>query len=69
MKALQQICYKKRQVALAELTTEQLEKAVDEILGNKGYKNKALEIQAEIARYDPVGVIIENNKELARKGM
>ena len=44
---------------------EQLVNAVDEILSNQKYKARALEIQAEIATYDPVGVIIENIEELA----
>jgi UDP:flavonoid glycosyltransferase YjiC (YdhE family) len=44
---------------------EQLQQAVDEILSNKRYKTRALEIQAEIAASDPVGVIIDNIEELA----
>ncbi|MCJ1393394.1 hypothetical protein MMC18_006268 [Xylographa bjoerkii] len=48
-------------------STEQLEQAIDEILSNKKYKTRALEIQAEIATYDPVGVIVENIEELARR--
>jgi UDP:flavonoid glycosyltransferase YjiC (YdhE family) len=47
-------------------TVEQLGKAVNEILGNDKFKNKALEIQAEISKYDPIGVIVENIEELAR---
>ena len=46
-------------------STEQLGQAIDEILSNKKYKTRALEIQAEIATYDPVGVIVENIEELA----
>ena len=48
-------------------STEQLERAVEEILSNRRYKARALEIQAEIATYDPVGVIIENIEELANR--
>ena len=50
-------------------STKQLEQAVDEILSNKKYKTKALEIQAEIATYDPMGVIIENIEDLAGRSM
>ena len=50
-------------------STEQLKQAVDEILSNKKYKTRALEIQAEIATYDPVGVIIENIEELAGRSV
>ena len=48
---------------------DQLEQAIDEILSNKKYKIRALEIQAEIAMYDPVGVIIENIEELAGRSV
>jgi UDP:flavonoid glycosyltransferase YjiC (YdhE family) len=50
-------------------STEQLEQAVDEILSNKKYKTRASEIQAQIATYDPVGVIIENIEELAGRSV
>jgi UDP:flavonoid glycosyltransferase YjiC (YdhE family) len=50
-------------------STKQLEQAVDEILSNKQYKTRALEIRAEIATYDPVGVIIENIEELAGRSV
>lgn len=43
----------------------QIERAVDEILSNGRYKTRALEIQAEIAGYDPVGVVVETIEELA----
>lgn len=46
-------------------TTGQLERAVNKILSDKRYKTRALEIQAEIAVSDPVGVIIENIESLA----
>ncbi|KAK8134550.1 UDP-glucuronosyltransferase 2A3 [Apiospora sp. TS-2023a] len=47
-------------------STGQLREAVDEILENSNnYKARALEIKAEIAMYDPVGVIVENIEELA----
>ncbi|KAK7978168.1 UDP-glucosyltransferase B1 [Apiospora saccharicola] len=47
-------------------STGQLREAVDEILGNTDkYKARALEIKAEIAMYDPVGVIVDNIEELA----
>jgi UDP:flavonoid glycosyltransferase YjiC (YdhE family) len=46
-------------------SAEQLGQAIDEILSNKKYKTRALEIQAETATHDPVGVIIENIEELA----
>ncbi|KAH6892492.1 MGT family glycosyltransferase, partial [Thelonectria olida] len=46
-------------------STEQLKDAVDEVLGNERYKTRATEIQAEMATYDPMGVIIENIDELA----
>ncbi|KAH8196844.1 hypothetical protein TruAng_008985 [Truncatella angustata] len=48
-------------------SVEQLRRAVDEILGNEKYKIRALEIQAEIATYDPINVIIENIEELTSK--
>ncbi|RYP75910.1 hypothetical protein DL771_002174 [Monosporascus sp. 5C6A] len=48
-------------------SVEQLGRAVEEILTNEKYKGRALEIQAEIAKYDPVNVIIENIEELAAK--
>lgn len=47
-------------------STEQLGQAIDEILLNQKYKTRALEIQAEIAKNDPVGVIVENIEELAK---
>jgi len=48
----------------------QLGQAIDEILSNRKFKTRALEIQDEIATYDPVGVIIENIEELAgRSGL
>ncbi|KAK6210648.1 hypothetical protein LQW54_005997 [Pestalotiopsis sp. IQ-011] len=43
----------------------QIERAVDEILSNDRYKTRALDIQAEIAGYDPVGVVVETIEELA----
>ncbi|KAM0344917.1 hypothetical protein ACHAPU_007050 [Fusarium lateritium] len=46
-------------------STEQLAQAVDEVLGSEKYKKRAMEIQAEIAGYDPVGVIIQSIEELA----
>lgn len=48
-------------------SVEQLGRAVQEVLTNQRYKTRALEIQAEISRYDPVGVIIKNIEELAEK--
>ncbi|KAM0817972.1 putative Glycosyltransferase family 28 N-terminal domain-containing protein [Seiridium cardinale] len=45
-------------------SVEQLGQAVDEVLANGRYKIRALEIQAEIATYDPVSVIEENINEL-----
>lgn len=47
-------------------SVEQLERAIDEILSNEKYKIRALEIQAEIARNNPVDVIVENIEELAK---
>ncbi|KEY73874.1 hypothetical protein S7711_06084 [Stachybotrys chartarum IBT 7711] len=47
-------------------SVEQLKEAVDEVLTNRRYKDRALEIQAEVAGYDPVGVIIENVEEVVR---
>ncbi|GKU21833.1 unnamed protein product [Fusarium langsethiae] len=48
-------------------SVEQLMNAVDEVLGNKGFKKKALDIQTQIAGYDPVGVIAECLEELAER--
>ncbi|KIL88673.1 hypothetical protein FAVG1_07920 [Fusarium avenaceum] len=48
-------------------SAEQLSQAVDEILENDKFKERALEIQTEIAQYDPVGVIIESIEELAKR--
>ncbi|KAH7141843.1 MGT family glycosyltransferase [Dactylonectria macrodidyma] len=48
-------------------SVQQLEQAVDEILMNKRYKTRALEIQAEIATYNPACIIAENIEELARR--
>ncbi|KAI0133798.1 MGT family glycosyltransferase [Xylariales sp. AK1849] len=50
-------------------STEQLEQAIDEIFSNKSYKARALEIQAEIATYDPVSVVIEVIEELANENL
>ncbi|KAH6665185.1 MGT family glycosyltransferase [Halenospora varia] len=50
-------------------STEQLAQAVDEIVSNKKYRARALEIQAEIATYDSVGVIIENIEELVGRSV
>ncbi|KAL2131816.1 hypothetical protein VTI74DRAFT_4588 [Chaetomium olivicolor] len=48
-------------------SVEQLGQAVDEVLSNGKYKSRAFEIQAEIATYDPVGVIVENIEELVAR--
>lgn len=45
-------------------SVEQLERAVNEVLTNERYKARALEIQAEIATYDPVSVIVDAMDEL-----
>lgn len=45
-------------------SVEQLGCAIDDVLTNERYKARAVEIQAEIARYDPVGVIVETMEEL-----
>ncbi|GAB0145795.1 hypothetical protein EsHS_00006215 [Epichloe bromicola] len=45
-------------------SAEQLGIAIDDVLTNERYKARAVEIQAEIARYDPVGVIVETMEEL-----
>ncbi|KAF4443738.1 MGT family glycosyltransferase [Fusarium austroafricanum] len=45
-------------------SSQQLTDAIDEILGNGQYKKSAMEIKAEIAGYDPVGVIIQSIREL-----
>lgn len=46
-------------------SVKQLRQAVDEVLADERYKTRALEIQAEIATRDPLGVIVENIEELA----
>ncbi|KAL6918632.1 hypothetical protein FSST1_010127 [Fusarium sambucinum] len=48
-------------------SVEQLSHAVDVVLENDNFKKRALEIQAEIAQYDPVGVVIENIEELTKQ--
>ncbi|KAF4332178.1 MGT family glycosyltransferase [Fusarium beomiforme] len=45
-------------------SSQQLTDAVDEVLGNEKYRTRALQIKAEIAGYDPVGVIIQSIGEL-----
>ena len=49
-------------------SAEQLRHGVEEVLGNSRYRARALEIQAEIRKCDPVGVIVENIEELAQSG-
>lgn len=48
-------------------SVNQLRQAVDEVLADNRYKARALEIQAEIATRDPLGVIVENIEELAER--
>ncbi|TVY82803.1 UDP-glucosyltransferase A1 [Lachnellula suecica] len=50
-------------------SVKQLQEAVDEVLSNKKYKTKAAEIQAEIATFDPVGVIVDNIEDLAGRSV
>jgi UDP:flavonoid glycosyltransferase YjiC (YdhE family) len=45
-------------------TKEQIRVAVDEIITNPKYKVRAQELEAEMAEFDPVGVIIQNIEEL-----
>lgn len=46
-------------------SVEQLGGAVDEVLKDGRFRERAGEIQREIGRYDPVGVVVENIEELA----
>jgi UDP:flavonoid glycosyltransferase YjiC (YdhE family) len=46
-------------------SVQQLTSAVDEVLANESFKKKALDIQTQIAGFDPVGVIAECLEELA----
>ncbi|KAK3337594.1 MGT family glycosyltransferase [Cercophora scortea] len=43
----------------------QLREAVERILGDEQFKERAVEIQREIAGFDPVGKVVENIEELA----
>lgn len=42
-----------------------IEEAVDEILGNERYKKRAMELEAEMASYDPMGIVSQAIDELA----
>lgn len=46
-------------------SVDQLRQAVDRVLLDQKYRNRALEVKDEVASYDPVGVIIENIEEIA----
>lgn len=46
-------------------TPEAIKTAVDEILGNERYKKRALELEAEMAAFDPMSVVAKNIDELA----
>lgn len=46
-------------------TPEAIRNAVDEILGNSKYKNRALEMEAEMSAFDPMSVVAKNIDELA----
>jgi UDP:flavonoid glycosyltransferase YjiC (YdhE family) len=46
-------------------TPEAIRKAVDEILENPKYKKRALELEAEMAAFDPMSVVAKNIEELA----
>jgi UDP:flavonoid glycosyltransferase YjiC (YdhE family) len=46
-------------------TPEAIRNAVDEILGNQKYKKRALELEAEMAAFDPMSVVAKNIDELA----
>jgi UDP:flavonoid glycosyltransferase YjiC (YdhE family) len=45
-------------------TPEALASAVDEVIGNPRYKKRALELEAEMAGYDPMGVVARSIDEL-----
>ena len=47
-------------------TQEAVREAVDKVLSNVKYKERALELQAETRAYDPFAVIAENIDEVAR---
>ncbi|TVY91930.1 UDP-glucosyltransferase A1 [Lachnellula willkommii] len=46
-------------------TQEAIQNAVDEILGNPKYKKRAMELEAEMGSFDPIGVVAKNIDELA----
>lgn len=46
-------------------TQEAIHNAVDEILGNPKYKKRAMEMEAEMGSFDPIGVVAKNIDELA----
>ncbi len=45
-------------------TKEQIREAVDEVIGNKKYRLRAVEIEKEMAEDDPVGVVAQNIDDL-----
>lgn len=47
---------------------EAILKAVDEVISDPKYKKRALELQAEAAKYDPMTLIVDSIEELAVKG-
>ena len=46
-------------------TPEAISKAVDEVISNPKYKKRALELEAEMATFDPMSVVAQNIDELA----
>ena len=49
----------------AQPTVEALRTAVDEVISNPKYKKRALELEEEMARFDPMSIVAENIEELA----
>lgn len=47
------------------VTPEQIRTAVTEILTNSKYKKRALELEKEMASFDPIGIVSQNIDELA----
>jgi UDP:flavonoid glycosyltransferase YjiC (YdhE family) len=49
----------------AQPTADAVRNAVDEIISNPKYKKRSLELEEEMARFDPMSIVAENIDELA----
>lgn len=46
---------------------EAIRNGVEEVIGNGKYKKRAVELQEEMAQWDPMGIVVETIEELAKK--